>query len=183
MIHDLNSRMVIIAACVVGLAIALAYMGTTNPTKKEATTAHTMYPEPEIMIPHSDTTTPAPGYTSNKSLSSTPQYICKQVDRRTFKERKSMAPDQCRPGEEKIGFACYTSCDDKWKSSPDFPDTCQRCKDYSETCEFLDTIVRKRTRTGTAVYCRQGWDKYGGLCYEQCPKGYKAEANLCFKCI
>ena len=136
-----------------------------------------------------DTTTPAPGYTPDLNEppydpdGSTPSHQCITLDRENKTERKSSIPDKCRPGEEKVGFICYSKCPDKWSPHHEFPDACQRCRDYSDSCEFLDLLVQKRTRTGTAVHCPAGLEKIGGLCYEPCPVGYKAESNLCLKCL
>jgi hypothetical protein len=138
---------------------------------------------------HINTTTAAPGYTPD--LNEPPydpdaqisSHQCLTLDRENKTERKSSIPDKCRPGEEKVGFICYSKCPDKWSPHHEFPDACQRCRDYSDSCDFLDLLVQKRTRTGTAVYCTEGQEKIGGLCYEPCPIGYKSESNLCFKCL
>lgn len=140
---------------------------------------------------HVNTTTPAPGFTPDLNeppynpdgTMSPSSSQCTTVDRNSKIERKSSIPDQCRPGEEKVGFICYSKCPEKWTPHHSFPDACQRCRDYSDSCEFMDLLVKKRTRTGTAVLCPEGLEKIGGLCYEPCPSGYKAENNLCFKCL
>jgi hypothetical protein len=122
----------------------------------------------------------AKGYPTPKNPEPTTQ--CVELDRSVKKERTSYIPTECRPGEEKVGFICYKSCPEKWTAHPEFPDSCRRCRDFSETCDFLDMIVQKRTRTGTAVYCKPGDEKVGGLCYSPCPPGYQAESNMCIKC-
>lgn len=140
--------------------------------------------EPE----HTDTTSAAPGYSPdlneppfNPDGTVTPS-MCTELDRTVFTERKSSMPDQCLPGQDKIGFLCYDKCPDKWSPHNEFPDSCGRCKDYSDSCDFINMLVQKRTRVGSAVYCKPGLEKVGGLCYEPCPSGYKGESNLCIKC-
>lgn len=138
-------------------------------------------------IPYSETTAPAPGFSSDHNVGpfnvdNSVTKGCLNVDRRDQVDRKHEFPLECKPGEEKIGFICYNKCPDKWKMHPDFPDTCQRCKDYSDSCDFLDMIVQKRTRTGTAVECKPGTEKIGGLCYFPCPGGYKSEGSYCLRC-
>jgi hypothetical protein len=160
------------------LIIVLAYLLYRNCIiNQKQQELYNLYRKPENPIPHTNTTTPAPGYTSDLAPG------CSRMDRNDTKKRALEVPDKCPEGEDKIGFICYTKCPEKWKAHPEFPDTCQRCKDYSDSCEFMDMIIQKRVRTGTAVSCRPGWDKYGGLCYAACPSGYLPEADLCIRCI
>lgn len=186
---SLTTSSILVGFFFVALVYAMTIM--TTPTTQQASSEKIkLYPDP-VQPPHSNTTTPAPGYTSNGGNSGNNNYYyktetlpigCTSLDRSNTKHRQSEAPDQCRPGEDKIGFSCFTRCPEKSKSHPEFPDTCTRCRDFSDSCEFMDMIVHKRTKTGTAVFCKPGYEKLGGLCFSRCPKGYFAESDLCIKC-
>ena len=185
-----SSTNVAVAGVIIAFAMFFIYINQNSVELMEAGETYSR----SASIPHTNTTTPAPGYSPNmdsppfndsgyrKPGGQPTEGLCLQLDRTKQKERESYIPNMCRPGEEKVGFICYKKCSDKWHTHPDFPDTCRRCRDYSSSCDFLDMIVQKRTRTGTAVHCQPGHDKVGGLCFKPCPRGYKAESNMCIKC-
>lgn len=182
-----------VMAGLVFIAIAFFFMYQMSENGKEQMIAYR-----RITPPHSHTTTPAPGYTSNmnkgpflgnkgylSSMAESPRDAppsCTELDRNDTYERIGIAGDQCMPGTEKIGFACFSMCDNGWKQHPQFPQTCMRCKDYSDSCDFLDMINTNKQRVGTAVHCKPGTEKWGGLCYPSCKPGYKAEGNICIRC-
>ncbi len=182
------------------LGFFLLFLAGVFAYKMSENKVETMTVFKKVQPPDSQTTSAAPGYTSSRgqggpfigdrnypadigeSSSDSPAW-CTKLDRRDSYERTSVAGDQCRPGTKKIGFSCYAPCGDGWKEHPEFPETCHRCKDYSETCDFLGMLVQNKQRVGTAVHCRKGYEKFGGLCYPPCKEGYKAEGNLCIKCM
>lgn len=186
----MGKSIVVIAA----ILFAAAFLATT--LLSENMQGSSLYPNSEPP-PNSNTTTAAPGYTSNYLAAPfnnkgpyppTPgaddinTIGCTALIRSDTRERASEVPLECKQGQEKIGLLCYTSCPEKWKPHMEFPDTCYRCKDYSDSCDFIDMIVHKRTRVGTATECKPGLAKYGGLCFHPCPQGYKPEGNLCIRC-
>lgn len=145
---------------------------------------------PESPIPHSQTTLPAPGYTANlkappynqPGYAPPPESEAKCRVTLSMKERKGIVPNECPPGQERVGFICYVACPDGMKAHPDFPNQCQRCKDFSDACDFMDMIMQKRQATGPATGCPPGYDRYNGLCYEPCPAGRVPNGNLCLEC-
>lgn len=192
--HPWNAsvKVAIMLAGVLALAFFVYRMTVINKEQQNAylQTFGRDRPTPEAVIPHSQTTLPAQGYTANLNE---PPYNWKGyvpphesghkcsviLDRQ---ERMGVVPMECPPGTDKIGFMCYSKCPDGMSAHPNFPDQCQRCRDFSSSCEFLDMIHQKRQAIGPATECPANHQRFGGLCFPPCPAGYTPNGNICLKC-
>ena len=164
-------------------------------------------PRPEVSMKNALTTTAAPGGSPNhnnppyynqkgqfvnmqepinvndKHPGEGNPYTCSVLDFKTTYLRESKPGSVCPSGQEKIGFLCYRKCPHGWFENDAFPNTCSRCRDYSSTCDFLSMIHTGKVKTGVATECESGYTKWAGLCYKLCDGGYKAQGNICVKCV
>lgn len=181
---SINKMAVLRVVVVLAIAIFVAYM-LQNKTKAPSVENFELF-DP-VASSSASGPVPSPVRPKPKLMGSVPKgafgFSCSSVDRTASKERPSSAPHECGVGQQRVGFLCYTACPDTWSSHPEFPEMCYRCKDEMGECKASDMIVQKRSRVGTAVACKPGEEKLGGLCYQPCPAGYRAESNLCLKCL
>lgn len=186
-------RVLVVVVLTAGLAYFVYRLTLNNREQQSAYLDLFGQPKAQSVspIPHSQTTLAAPGYTPNlKDLpfdqpgyapQPEPQGHCSVT--LDTKKRNGVYPIACPAGQESVGFACYEPCPDKMSTHPNFPTQCQRCKDFSSSCDFLDMIIQKRQMIGPATECPSSHpERFSGLCYEPCPEGYVPNGNLCLKC-
>lgn len=184
----------LIAACIL---VAVLYVIISGGKEKQSAFIQLFQSEAQSQgslspIPNSQTTMAAAGYTPNLGEPPFSQtgYIPKPEPNGTctkgtlkMRQRPSVVPSECPPGEEKIGMLCYVKCPDSMQASQAFPNQCERCKDFSQTCDYLNMIYQNRQVSGPAVNCPAGYDRYAGLCFEACAPNEVPNGNFCLTCV
>jgi hypothetical protein len=109
---------------------------------------------------------------------------CRAVDRLVHVPRGVRPPLDCAPGQERVGLLCFPPCRVGWRPHPHFPHRCFRCRDGMNSCDpdTPDAETEDRDPLGPAEKCPPGTQRIGGLCFDPCPPGYRAEADRCFRC-